>query len=368
MTRLPVVTAGRRTPVGTAGGALRTLAVTDLMAPLVREAAAALGPRRPDEVILGNCLGPGGNIARSACLAGGLDPAVPAVTVDRQCGSGLEAVSQAAALIGADRADVVLAGGVESASTAPWRFWPPHGDAPAQRYTRAPFAPAGFPDPSMGEAADAVARHLGISREAQDRWAARSHERANASVVSGRFAAEILPLPGLDHDQRPRAGLDAARLARLPAAFGADGTVTAGNSCGISDGAALLTVTYGGPGLAVRGVRTVGCDPALPGIGAGHAIRALLHSHGLTPDDLDAVELTEAFAAVALATVEIAGLREEQVCPDGGAIGYGHPWGASGAILLVRLLSQLTRAGALGVAACAIGGGQGIALLVERVL
>lgn len=364
-----VLTAGRRTPIGTAGGALADVAVTDLAAPLIRVLAEESAGARVDEVILGNCLGPGGNIARSACLTAGLDPSVPSVTVDRQCGSGLEAVAQAAALIGAGRAGTVLAGGAESASTAPWRCWPPTAEQPEpRRYLRAPFAPPGFPDPSMGEAADRVATHLGISRARQDEWAERSHRLAHAAVRSGAFAREILPVSGLEFDQRPRPGLDVRRLARLPPAFTADGTATAGNSCGISDGAALLTVTAGGSGLAVRGVATVGGDPGLPGLAAGQAICRVLRETGLSAGDLDAIEITEAFASVALATIDLAGLDPALVCTEGGAIGYGHPWGASGAVLLVRLLHRMQRDDdTLGLAACAIGGGQGIAMLVERV-
>lgn len=366
---IAVISAGRRTPIGTAGGALVDVPVVDLAAPLIRVLAAESPGSRIDEVILGNCLGPGGNIARSAGLAAGLDASVPAVTVDRQCGSGLEAVAQAAALIGSGRASIVLAGGAESASTAPWRYWPPTVDDPEpRRYTRAPFAPPGFPDPSMGEAADRVAAHLGISRARQDEWAQRSHRLAHAAVLSGAFVREILPMAELDHDQRPRPGLSTMRLARLPRSFTADGTATAGNSCGISDGAAVLTVTSGGAGLAVRGIATVGGDPGLPGVAAGQAIHRVLDATGLASRDLEAIEITEAFASVALATIDLAGLDPERVCTDGGAIGYGHPWGASGAVLLVRLLHRMERDDqTVGVAACAIGGGQGIAMLVERV-
>lgn len=366
--RTAVITAGRRTPIGTAGGALATVTVADLAAPLLRRAADDLDAG-VDQVIVGNCLGPGGNIARSAALTAGLGVEVPAVTVDRQCGSGLEAVLQAVALISSGAATTVLAGGAESASTAPWRCWPPVApDAPPQRYTRAPFAPTGFPDPSMGEGADRLAVHLGIDRVRQDEYAARSHRLADAAVRSGTFAAEIVPREQVSIDQRPRPHLTTDRLARLRPAFTPDGTATAGNSCGVSDGAAVLTVTDKGPGLAVRGLAVVGCDPGLPGLGAGLAIRKLLSDNRIGPDRLGAVEITEAFASVALATIELADLDPDLVCSDGGAIGYGHPWGASGAVLLVRLFARMTRTDGpeLGVAACAVGGGQGIAVLVER--
>lgn len=347
--------------------------VLGLAAPLLAEAAASFTGENPvDEVILGNCMGPGGNIARASALAAGLGMQTPGVTVDRQCGSGLEAVAQAAALVRSGAARTVLAGGVESASTAPWRFWPPtESGGELRRYTQAPFAPDGFPDPSMGAGADALARHLGISRERQDAYAARSHRLAAHSVSSGTFDAEIAAVQGISADQRPRVGITDERLARLPAAFGIDGTATAGNSCGVSDGAAVLTVVAepGAPGLAILDVVTVGCDPAMPGLAAAAAISELLRANGLRPADIGAVEITEAFASVALAAIELTGLDESTVCAEGGAIGYGHPWGASGAVLLVRLFARMIRTGGqrLGIAGCAIGGGLGTAMLVERV-
>ncbi len=365
----PVIVTARRTAIGTAAMAFADLDVVALAAPLLAEAGAA--DPAIDEVILGNCMGPGGNIARVAALAAGLGQRTPAVTVDRQCGSGLEAVAQAAALIRSGAARRVLAGGAESASTAPWRHWPPtESGGPPRRYDRAPFAPSGYPDPSMGAGADALARHLGISRRQQDDYAARSHRLAAEATASGAFDAEILAVHGVLRDQRPRGGLTTERLGRLPPAFGADGTATAGNSCGVSDGAALLTVVAdrAAAGLRIRGVLTVGCDPAMPGLGAADAIAALLAENRLRPADIGAIEITEAFASVPLAAIQQVGLDPDIVCSDGGAIGYGHPWGASGAILLVRLFSRMVRADgpALGVAGCAIGGGLGMAMLVER--
>lgn len=367
-----MIVAASRSAIGTAGMAFADVDVVGLAAPLLSEAAGSAGGGAAiDEVVLGNCLGPGGNVARVAALAAGLGFGTPGVTVDRQCASGLQAVAQAATLVRSGTARTVLAGGAESASTAPWRFWPPAepGGKP-RRYSRAPFAPPGFPDPSMGTGADALARHLGISRECQDAYAARSHRLAQRSCDTGVFDGEIVAIQGVSHDQRPRAGLTADRLARLPPAFGADGTATAGNSSGVSDGAALLTVTADPEpaGLAIRSFVTVGCDPAMPGLGAAAAITELLRRNGIRAVDVGAIEITEAFASVALAAVELAGLDEASVCSDGGAIGYGHPWGASGAVLLVRLFSRMVRAAGpqFGVAACAVGGGLGMAMLLER--
>lgn len=375
----PVIFAGLRTAIGTAGHALKELTVAELAAAVLRPLGSLIDDHglRIDDVIMGNCLGPGGNPARVAALRAGLGVDIPGVSVDRQCGSGLEAISQAAAKIRAQQGDLMIAGGAESASTAPWRFWPPVGGEEPVRYTRAPFAPPGFPDPEMGPAADAVAAQLNISRESQDAWAARSHRRATEAREAGYFAAELVALGGLDHDQRVRDNLTAERLARLRPAFSVDGTVTAGNSCGISDGAAFVAMSSakvwsvtGLPGLRILASAVSAGDPALPGLGAGMAINQLLGRAGVRPGDVQAIEVTEAFASQVIATVQTAGLDEGVVCADGGALAYGHPWGASGAILVVRLLHRLLRepgGSGLGLAACAIGGGQGIALLVERI-
>lgn len=365
-----VLLAARRTPVGIAGHAFRALTAADLAAAVVTDVAgrvAHLGPI--DDVILGNCLGPGGDVARVAALQAGLGHGVPGVTVDRQCGSGLDAVGQAVSRVRAGDADLVLAGGVDSASTAPWRSWPPDGDGPPTRYTRAPFTPAGTPDPDMGPAADHLARTLGITRARQDEYAARSHRLAAAAD----FSDEIVPVGGETRDRRIRPGLTVKRLARLPAAFGEGGTATAGNSCGISDGAAVLAVTTRdlaeGPCLLVRSWAVAGGDPALPGLAAVPAVDAALRRAGCVAADLEAVELTEAFASVALAVIDRVGLDPDRVCSDGGAIALGHPWGASGALLLVRLAARMARGegSGLGVAACAVGGGQGVAMVVERI-
>lgn len=378
----PVIVTAKRTPIGTAGHAFGVLTVTDLAAPLLTEAEALTASLElpVDDVILGNCFGPGGDVARVAALAAGLGPQVAGVTVDRQCGSGLDAVLQAASRVRAGDARLVLAGGVESASTAPWRSWPPVDGENAVRYTRAPFAPADFADPEMGSSADALAHRLGISRERQDEYAARSHALSAKSTAAGTFAGEILAINGLEVDQRPRPGMTAERLARLRPAFSDDGTVTAGNSCGLSDGAAVLAVTTaadaaraGLRATRIAGAAVAGAEPALPGLAIEAAVRKLLqHSRitdlGIRMGDVGAVEITEAFAAVALAAIDGLELDRDVVCSDGGAIGLGHPWGASGAILLVRLVARMSNPAGprFGLAACAIGGGQGIAMILER--
>jgi acetyl-CoA C-acetyltransferase len=374
--RTPVIVSARRTPIGTAGLALRDVEVAELASAALRAVTVDALGGDPAQVVLGNCMGPGGNVARVASLAAGFGVAVPAMTVDLQCGSGLAAITTAGALVRSGSMDGVVAGGVESASTAPWRMWPPVDGGDPVRYTRAPFSPAEIGDPEMGAAADDLARRCGVSRARQDAYAVRSHARAAAARTAGRLDAELVTLPQLDHDERVREHLRAATLARLPAAFSPGGTVTAGNACGINDGAAAVAVVSearrradGIPGLACLGWETVGCDPNLPGLGPVPAVRTLLWRHGLDLDDVGVIEINEAFAAQVLACCDELGLDEQRVCSDGGALALGHPWGASGAVLAVRLFSQMVREDGpeLGVAAIAVGGGQGVALLVQRV-
>ena len=357
-----------------------------LLAPVLRALVDDLGPEAPgvDDVVIGNCRGPGGNPARVAALAAGLGTGVPGVTVDRQCGSGQEAVHQAGTAVLAGAVDLVLAGGAESASTAPWRLarlTTPTG-LPAP-YDRAPFAPSEIGDPDMGPAAETVASLCGVTRERQDAYASRSHALTLAAAGAGAFDAELVPVGGMVSDERPRR-LTETVLSRLRPAFVPGGTVTAGNCCGVSDGAAVVAVVpeqvrvaLGVPGLALRGWVCVGVDPNTPGLGPVPAVARLLKGCSVELAEVGVVEMTEAFAAQVLACTDALGLDPldplgldaARVCPQGGAIAMGHPWGASGAMLLVRLFAQMVRVDGprLGIATCAIGGGQGLALLVERV-
>lgn len=372
----PVIVAARRTPIGTAGRSLAAWDAASLGGVAVAAAAAdaaALG-LEPAEVVLGNCMGPGGDVARVAALSAGLPFAVPALTVDRQCASGLAAIAVAASLL-ETTTGMVVAGGVESVSTAPWRMWPPVEGGEPQRYERAPFAPTADLDPDMGLANDLLAEERGVTRERQDEYAARSHARAAAAVAAGTYADELVPVGNVSLDDRPRDGLTVERLARLRPAFREGGTATAGNSCGISDGAAAVALVDGAtherlgvPSLRVLASATAGVDPRRPGIGLVPAVQRALSTAGLTLDDLDVVEINEAFAGQVLACCDELGLDPERVCPQGGALALGHPWGASGAVLVVRLFTQLVREGGgrYGLAAIAAGGGQGVALVVER--
>lgn len=370
----PVIISAVRSPIGTAGRSLSALTTDRLAGPVLASALQRCGLDADDvaDVILGNCMGPGGNVARSASLAAGLPVHLPALTVDRQCASGLTAVDLAVQLVRAG-SGAVLAGGVESASTAPSRYWPPVDGAEPVRYERAPFAPADMDDPDMGLANDLLAQEAGVSRQRQDEYAARSHARAVAAREAGRFDGEIVPVGGVSRDERPRARLGVDKLAKLRPAFREDGSVTAGNSCGISDGAAAVAVVdevtrqrLGVPGLRVLATATAGVPPHRPGLGLVPATRSALGRAGVGLEDVDAIEINEAFAGQVLACCDELGLDPLRVCADGGALALGHPWGASGAVLLVRLFHQLApRPGSLGLAAIAAGGGQGVAMVVQ---
>ncbi|WP_214405373.1 thiolase family protein [Pseudonocardia lacus] len=367
--RTPVVVAARRTPIGSAGGALRAFAVDELAAPVLRAVVDDADASDVDDVLLGNVFGPGGNPARVAALRAGLGEGVPGVTVDRQCASGLAAIVMAATAVRAGEGEVFLAGGVESASTAPHRAW---RTDPPLAYTRAPFAPAEMGDPEMGVAADAVAARAGISRERQDRFALRSHDRALRAQRAGRFAGEVVTVGGVRVDERPRA-FTLERLARFRPAFTPGGTATAANSCGVNDGAAAVLVVServrrerGLPGLRLVASATGAVDPNLLGLGAVPAMQRVLKTAG--PPDV--VEFNEAFAGQALACLDAAGLDEHAAGPDGGAIALGHPWGASGAVLVVRLFARIVRGGSgerTGLAALSAGGGVGVATAWEVV-
>ncbi len=380
----PVVIAARRTPISTRGMRLRSRSVHELAAPVIRrclaDAERAIGSSLAvGDVVLGNCMGPGGNIARLSALAADLDVSVPGMTIDRQCGSGLSAIITASDAIRAGDSRLLLAGGAESASTAPLRI--AHG-AP---YARAAFSPTGFPDPEMGPAAQELAAAFGIDRDRQDAYAERSHRLALVQLEAGGFDNELVALDELDRDDSPRERMTDL-LPRFPSLYPtldgpATGSVTAGNSCRISDGAAVVAIVSTGsrgdaPGLALLAHATIGCDPALPGIGPVAAVNQVLAAAGVSLDDIAAFEIVEAFAAQSLAVLYSLDLAtpdfvDPRVCSGGGALALGHPWGASGAVSVVRLFTRLVRegapAGSLGIATAAVGGGMGVAALFEVV-
>ncbi len=379
-----VIVAARRTVQGRFLGALKERSAADLgvaagaaaLNQLPREAGAAI-----DQVIIGNVLGAGlgMNVARQIALRLGLSERVPACTVNMMCGSGMQAVILAAVAIRAGEARAILCGGTESMSNAPQliqrapdvRRLGTDGRADALQHD-------GLIDPLLGEhmglGAERLASRYRLVREVQDAFAQESHRRYAQADSVGRFADELVPLPGLDHDEHPRPGITCEKLAALKPSFAATGTVTPGNASGINDGAAALVVAgaafaqqRGWPVLArLAAWTTVGCDPAAMGLGPVHALRDLQLRLGVRLAEADHIELNEAFAAQALACIVELGLPPGQVNPDGGAIALGHPIGASGARLLVHLASR-TAAGASrrSLATVCVGGGMGCAMALS---
>ncbi|AJC82570.1 acetyl-CoA C-acetyltransferase VraB (plasmid) [Rhizobium etli bv. phaseoli str. IE4803] len=382
----PVVVAAYRTPIGRAFGSLATVASEDLLAPVIRRIVAETGiaPEAIDDVLVGNAAGGGGNIARLAALSAGLPIAVPGVAIDRQCGSGLEAIIMAARLIQAKAGSCFLAGGVESVSTAPLRAERPKTNGALPRfYGRARFSPDAIGDPDMGVAAENVARAYGITRRRQDEFALRSHRLAVKAAEAGLFRPEIVEIStghGLvERDECPRPTTSMEALANLKPVFLADGSVTAGNACPLNDGACLVLVISRGmarrlgieKGLAFIDSAAAGVDPNLLGIGPVASTKKLLQRQpDLSLSGIGAIEFNEAFAAQVLASLDQLEIPADTVNREGGAIALGHPFGASGAILVTRLYSQLIRSGtpgATGLAMIGIGGGIGLTALFEMV-
>ncbi|MBO7744368.1 thiolase family protein [Paenibacillus sp. MWE-103] len=378
-----VMAMAKRTPIGKIGGQLSTLEPELLLAPLIRDivSEAHVPPEWIDDVVIGNVVGPGGNIARVAALEAGLPVTVPGLTIDRQCGSGLEAIHLAARFIQSGAGEVYLAGGVESTSRAPWKMFRPELLAGTPRlYTRAPFTPSAYGDPDMGVAAENVARRYNISREAQDLYALKSHQKAVNAQRTGRYGQEIVPLQvnggWVAEDECPRPDTSIEKLQALKPVFMEQGTVTAGNACPINDGAALVLLLSREkceqlnlkPVLRFVDAQTVGVDPRYLGIGPVSAVNRLLSRQRLRIADIDRMEFNEAFASQVLASLEELQFPQDKVNPGGGALALGHPYGASGAILMTRLYAEmLQNPFRRGIAALGIGGGMGLAVFVEAV-
>jgi acetyl-CoA C-acetyltransferase len=385
-----VVVSGARTPIGSFGGALSSVEAHELGAVAVRAALDRAGADLPvDEVVLG-CIGqvgPDAYNARRVALAAGLPVSTPAFNVNRLCGSGLQALLTGAMQLQTGHGDVVVAGGDESMSQQPflvpaardgWRL----GDRQLVDGTLSMVTDpwGGYP---MGATAEKVAQRFGVSREEQDAWALLSQQRTKAAVDGRAFVAETVPVTVrsrrgdtvVDADEHPRPSTTAEDLAALRPAFASDGTVTAGNSSGINDGAAAVVLMRESDararGLAVLG-RLVGwqsaaLEPEIMGYAPTTAIARLLDRLGLAASDLDVVELNEAFAAQVVAVIRDAGLDPERTNPNGGGIALGHPVGATGAILVVKLLHDLHRRDLeRGMVTMCIGGGQALAAVFER--
>ena len=393
------ITTALRTPVGRAGGALAEVRADDLAAIAVKAVVERSGipPARIEDVIFG-CTNQAGednrNVARMAALLAGLPVEVPGQTVNRLCGSGLQAVISAAQAIRAGEGSVFIAGGVENMTRAPYVML--KSGAPWNR-TPPPMADSTvgwrFTNPrmkkewtiSLGETAEKVAAQYGVSRAEQDAFAVESQARAQKALASGVFADELVPvpLPGKENagksftiDEHPRAGVTLESLAKMKPAFVTDGTVTAASSSGINDGSAAMTVVSGdamrelglSPMARIISSAVAGVDPSVMGIGPVPAVRKALARAGIKASDLDVVELNEAFAAQAIPCIRELGLDPAKVNIYGGAIALGHPLGAAGAKILTTLVHALRRTGGrYGVASMCIGVGQGIALVVESV-
>jgi 3-oxoadipyl-CoA thiolase len=389
-----------RTPVGRYGGALKSVRPDDLAALVIKAAVerAGIPADRIEDVILG-CANQAGednrNVARMAGLLAGLPVDTAGQTVNRLCGSGLQAVNAAAHAIMVGDGDAFVAGGVESMTRAPLVMLKPENafdrgnremvdTTLGWRFTNPRLAEMHLPY-SMGETGENVAEQCGVSREEQDRFAATSQQRAAAAIADGRLRDQLVPvevpLPKgetlvVDRDEHPRPDTTAESLARLKPAFREGGTVTAGNSSGINDGAGACVLVEAGlarelglrPMARILSTAVAGVEPSIMGLGPIPATRKALGRAGLGVEDLDLVELNEAFASQSIACIRELGLDEEKVNVNGGAIAIGHPLGMSGVRLITTLVHELERRGGrYGLATMCIGVGQGIATVVERV-
>jgi 3-oxoadipyl-CoA thiolase len=394
-----VILSAVRTPIGKYAGALKDVRPDDLGAIAIAEAVRRAGvPSNAVEDVVFGCANQAGednrNVARMSLLLAGLPITVAGQTINRLCGSGLQAINTAAHAIQAGEGDLFVAGGVESMTRAPYVLAKPEsafqrGEQKLQdttlgwRFVSPRLAEMHHPY-SMGETAENVAERQHVSREDQDAYAAESHRRAVAAIDAGRFRDEIVPVDApagkggttrVDTDEQPRRDTSIEKLAQLKPAFRKDGSVTAGNSSGINDGAAALVLTSRAraeregwrPRARIVACAVAGVDPATMGLGPIPATRKALQRAGLSVADLDLLELNEAFAAQTLPCIRELGLDPARTNVNGGAIALGHPLGSSGARLVVTLLHELERrSGRFGLATMCIGVGQGIATIVER--
>lgn len=388
-----VIVSAVRTPIGSFSGALGQMAASDLGALVIKEAIlrAGIAPEQVDEVILGNVLqgGQGQNPARQAAIKAGLRNEVPSWTLNKLCGSGLKSVITAVQAILAGDAEIIVAGGMESMSTAPYvlpkaRQGYRMGNGEIVDSMVHDGLVDAFHGIHMGLTAENVAELYGISREEQDNYALLSQKRAEAAIQSGKFTEEIVPVfvpqrKGepicFEQDEFPRFGLTYEALEKLRPAFKKEGSVTAGNASGVNDGAAAFVVMSKAKALelgieplaTIKSWASAGVDPKLMGTGPIPASRKALDKAGLKVEDIDLVEANEAFAAQALAVIRELHLQPEKTNVNGGAIALGHPIGASGARILVTLLHEMKRQNVKrGLATLCIGGGQGIAMVVEK--
>lgn len=382
-----------RTAIGKFGGTLTGVPAEQLGAIVIKEALARAGvaPEQVSEVIMGCVLqaGLGQNPARQASIHAGVPKEVPAFTVNNVCGSGLKCVNLAASLIQSGEAEIIVAGGMENMSAAPYvlpgaRFGYRMNDGKMVDAMVHDALWDAFYDVHMGVTAENIAKEYGITREEQDAFAASSQQKCEAARKSGRFADEIVPVTVhqkkadivFDTDELPRDGVTVESIARLRPAFLKDGTVTAANASGINDGAAAVVMMSADKakelGLKPMAIwiagTSAGVEPSVMGLGAGVAAKKLMEKTGITVDDLTLIEANEAFASQSIASARIAGWDRcmEKVNVNGGAIALGHPVGASGCRILVTLLHELKkRGGGLGLATLCVGGGMGVSAIVR---
>lgn len=384
-----------RTPVGTFGGSLKDVPAVDLGVLVVKELIKRTGidPAAVDELVFGCVLqaGQGQNVARQVLIGAGLPQEVPAMTINKVCASGLRSVSLAAQMIKAGDADVVIAGGTENMSAAPYavnkaRWGARMNDSPLTDLMIHDGLWDIFNNYHMGITAENVAEQYGLSREKQDEMGLMSQQRAAKAIQEGRFKDEIVPVvipqrkgdpKVFDTDEHPRGGTTAEALAKLRPAFKKDGTVTAGNASGINDGAAAILVMSADkakelgmtPMVKIVSYAAAGVDPKIMGIGPIPATKKALDKAGLTLDDIDLIEANEAFAAQCCAVAKHLGFDMERVNVNGGAIAIGHPIGASGARIFTTLLHEMKKRENVkkGLATLCVGGGMGAAVIVEKV-
>lgn len=380
-----VILSGARTPFGKFGGSLKDFTATDLGVLAARAAMerARISPEQIDQVVFGNAQQTSSDavyLARHISLRAGIPVSVPALAVNRLCGSGFQSIITGAQMLRLGEADFVLAGGTESMSQAPhvirgarWGMPLGQGRLEDSLWSALTDTHSGF---SMALTAENLATHYGITRKQADEFAYQSQLRTKAAQEAGRLSDEVVPINGvLDRDEHPRPDTTREALAALKPVFKKDGIVTAGNASGISDGTAAVVLTTAEkarernlkPLARIVSWGIVGCEPSLMGIGPAPAIRTALQRAGLSLEQMDLVEVNEAFAAQYLAVEKELGLDREKVNVNGGAIAIGHPLGATGTRITVTLLNELKRRGArYGIGSACIGGGQGIALLIEN--
>lgn len=388
-----VIASAVRTPIGAFGGKLKSMTAVDLGAIVAKEAIARAGISSEivEDVIFGNVLqaGLGQNVARQVSVKAGIPIEVPSFTVNKVCGSGLKTVALAAQAVLSGEADVILAGGTENMSAAPYilndaRWGQRMGDGKLVDYMIHDGLWDIFNDYHMGITAENIAEQWNITREEQDEFALRSQIRAEEAIKNGRFMSEIVPVAVpqkkgdqviIDKDEYPRFGTTLEALSKLKPAFKKNGTVTAGNSSGINDGAAAVLVMSKEkaeelgvkPLVTIKAYASAGVDPSIMGSGPVPAARKALKKAGLQIEDIDLVEANEAFASQSLYVVKELGLNMEKTNVNGGAIALGHPIGASGTRILVTLINEMIKKNVkTGLATLCIGGGQGIAMIVTR--